>query len=74
MRVIPTFSFKPERAEDLDARMTVEISGCENCNTWTLDIHDGHLHPPQRRSERRGSPQDQHQVSSASSVANSPRS
>jgi DNA-binding HxlR family transcriptional regulator len=45
MRVIPTFSFKPERAEDLDARMTVEISDCENCNTWTLDIHDGHLHP-----------------------------
>ena len=35
----------PERAEDLDARMTVEISDCENCNTWTLDIHDGHLHP-----------------------------
>ena len=45
MRVIPTFSFKPERAEDLEARMTVEISDCDDCNTWTLDIHDGHLHP-----------------------------
>jgi DNA-binding HxlR family transcriptional regulator len=45
VRVIPTFSFNAERAEDLDARMTVEISDCENCNTWTLDIHDGHLHP-----------------------------
>lgn len=45
MRVIPTFSFKPERAEDLAARMTVEISDCSECNTWTLDIHDGHLHP-----------------------------
>lgn len=45
MRVIPTFSFKPESAADLAARMTVEISDCADCNTWTLDIHDGHLHP-----------------------------
>lgn len=45
MRVIPTFSFKPELAQDLAARMTVEISDCDNCNMWTLDIHDGHLHP-----------------------------
>lgn len=51
IRVIPTFSFKPERAEDLAARMTVQISDCEVCNTWTLDIHDGHLHP-----RRNGSP------------------
>lgn len=51
MRVIPTFSFKPESAADLAARMTVEISDCENCNTWTLDIHDGHLHP-----RRQGAP------------------
>jgi len=45
MRVIPTFSFKPERAEDLAVRMSLEISDCDSCNTWTLDIHDGHLHP-----------------------------
>ena len=45
MRVIPTFSFRPETAADLAARMTVEISDCSDCNTWTLDIHDGHLHP-----------------------------
>jgi hypothetical protein len=51
MRVIPTFSFKPESAADLAARMTVEISDCTDCNTWTLDIHDGHLHP-----RRQGSP------------------
>jgi DNA-binding HxlR family transcriptional regulator len=51
MRVIPTFSFQPESAADLAARMTVEISDCENCNTWTLDIHDGHLHP-----RRQGAP------------------
>jgi DNA-binding HxlR family transcriptional regulator len=51
VRVIPTFSFKPESAADLAARMTVEISDCADCNTWTLDIHDGHLHP-----RRAGSP------------------
>jgi DNA-binding HxlR family transcriptional regulator len=45
MRVIPTFSFKAEKATDLAARMTLEISDCDDCNTWTLDIHDGHLHP-----------------------------
>ena len=44
MRVIPTFSFKPERAEDLDAHDRRDFR-CENCNTWTLDIHDGHLTP-----------------------------
>ena len=25
--------------------MTVEIADCSDCNTWTFDIHDGHLHP-----------------------------
>lgn len=45
MRVIPAFSFKPQSAADLAARMTLEISDCDDCNTWTLDIHDGHLHP-----------------------------
>jgi len=51
MRVIPTFSFNPENAEALAARMTLEISDCDDCNTWTLDIHDGHLHP-----RRQGAP------------------
>lgn len=45
VRVIPTFSFHPERAENLDARMAVEISDAGHANTWTFDIHDGHLHP-----------------------------
>lgn len=45
VRVIPTFSFHPERAEDLSTRMTVEISDCNDCNTWTFDINEGHLHP-----------------------------
>jgi DNA-binding HxlR family transcriptional regulator len=51
MRVVPTFSFNAESAADLAARMTLEISDCQDCNTWTLDIHDGHLHP-----RRQGSP------------------
>jgi len=45
IRVIPAFSFQPARAEALSARMTVEISDCESCNTWTFDIHDGNIHP-----------------------------
>ncbi|HSE46611.1 MAG TPA: helix-turn-helix domain-containing protein [Gemmatimonadales bacterium] len=52
VRIIPTFSFKPERASELSATMVVEISDCEDCNTWTLAIHDGHIHP-----QRTGIPQ-----------------
>lgn len=44
-RVIPAFSFHPERADGLQARMTLEIQDSPDCNTWTFDIHDGHLHP-----------------------------
>src|SRR5829696_2437037 len=32
VRVIPTFSFQPERARDIEATMVVEIADCENCN------------------------------------------
>jgi len=45
VRMLPAFSFKPERAPDLDVRMVIEISDCSDCNTWTFDIHDGHIHP-----------------------------
>lgn len=45
VRVVPTFSFHPERAANLTARMTVEIADCSDCNTWTFDIHEGHLLP-----------------------------
>lgn len=45
VRMLPTFSFKPERASDLTARMVIEISDCSDCNSWTFDIHDGHIHP-----------------------------
>lgn len=51
VRMIPAFSFHPERAVDLQATMTIEISDCENCNSWTFDIHDGHLHPRRHGSE-----------------------
>ncbi|KAA0240889.1 MAG: helix-turn-helix transcriptional regulator [Dehalococcoidia bacterium] len=50
VRVLPTFSFHPERAADLQASMVVEIADCVDCNTWTFDIHDGHMHP-RRHSE-----------------------
>jgi DNA-binding HxlR family transcriptional regulator len=45
VRMIPTFSFQPHRAADLTTRMVIEISDCTDCNTWTFDIHDGHIHP-----------------------------
>ena len=45
VRVIPAFSFHPEKAADLAATMVVEISDCNDCNTWTFAIHDGHIHP-----------------------------
>ena len=45
VRTLPTFSFHPERAHGVAASMTLEINDCENCNTWTFDIHDGHIHP-----------------------------
>jgi len=51
MRMIPAFSFHPERAEHLTATMTLEISDCENCNTWTFDIHGGHIFPRRHGAE-----------------------
>lgn len=51
VRMIPAFSFLPERAEDLAATMTLEISDCENCNTWTFDIHGGHIYPKRQGSD-----------------------
>lgn len=51
MRVVPAFSFHPERADGLVASMSLEISDSEQCNSWTLDIHDGHIHPQRQRAE-----------------------
>lgn len=45
VRTLPAFSFHAENAPDLTATMVVEISDCEDTNTWTFAIHDGHLHP-----------------------------
>lgn len=50
MRVVPAFSFHPERAGDLAASMSIEIADSEQCNSWTLDIHDGHIHPKRQRA------------------------
>lgn len=51
VRTLPAFSFHPERASDLTVSMTLEISDCESCNTWTFDIHDGHIHPRRHGGE-----------------------
>jgi hypothetical protein len=51
VRTLPTFSFHPERAHGLALSMTVEISDCDDCNTWTFDIHDGHIHPRRKAAE-----------------------
>lgn len=51
VRVIPTFSFHPERALDMAATMVVEISDREGCSSWSFDIHDGHIHPRRHTSE-----------------------
>lgn len=48
VRTIPAFSFDPQRAQGLTATMAVELSDCEGCNTWSFDIHDGHIHPRRR--------------------------
>ncbi|MGI8926480.1 MAG: winged helix-turn-helix transcriptional regulator [Tepidiformaceae bacterium] len=48
VRMLPTFSFHPERAQGLSATMAIEITDCADCNTWTFDIHDGHIHPHRR--------------------------
>jgi DNA-binding HxlR family transcriptional regulator len=45
VRVVPAFAFRPELARELSATLAVEISDCDNCNSWTFEIHDGHIHP-----------------------------
>ena len=45
VRVLPAFSFNAERAEGLRLSMSVEIAESANCTSWTLSIHDGHIHP-----------------------------
>lgn len=50
VRVVPAFSFHPERAGGLAASMSVEIADSEQCGGWTLSIHDGHIHPHRNRA------------------------
>jgi DNA-binding HxlR family transcriptional regulator len=51
VRIIPTFSFDPAKAADLSASMVLEIADCADCNVWTFDIHDGHIHPRRHTSD-----------------------
>ncbi|MBA4179598.1 MAG: hypothetical protein C0506_03325 [Anaerolinea sp.] len=50
VRVVPAFSFHPERADGLNVSMSVEIAESEHCTAWTLAIHDGHIHPQRSRA------------------------
>lgn len=50
IRMLPTFSFHPERACGIEATMTLEIVDSDTCNTWSFAIHEGHLHPRRRPS------------------------
>jgi DNA-binding HxlR family transcriptional regulator len=45
VRVIPAFSFRPERAAGLSASIVIEIDDCPECNAWTFRIEDGAIHP-----------------------------
>jgi len=45
VRTAPAFLFDPAAAEGLETSMVVEISDCEDCNTWSFVISDGRLHP-----------------------------
>ena len=45
VRTLPALQFDASRAPGLAATMTIEISDCSDCNSWTYEIHDGHIHP-----------------------------
>ena len=51
IRMLPTFSFHPERSAGIEATMTLEIVDSETCNAWSFAIHDGHLHPRRHAAE-----------------------
>jgi DNA-binding HxlR family transcriptional regulator len=50
VRTAPTFLFRPERAQGLTATMVVELADCDDCNTWSFAINDGHFYPRRRES------------------------
>lgn len=52
VRMLPTFSFHPERAQGLTATMTLEIVDSQSCSTWSFDIHEGHIHPRRKPTDQ----------------------
>jgi hypothetical protein len=50
-RTLPALQFDASRAPGLAATMTLEISDCSDCNSWTYEIHDGHIHPRRHAHE-----------------------
>lgn len=45
VRVLPAFAFNPERALNLRSSLRIEISGCDECDSWTFVVQDGRLMP-----------------------------
>lgn len=45
IRSVPTFAFNPEKAVDVSATMSVELTDCENAGSWMFTICDGFLFP-----------------------------
>lgn len=45
VRVLPAFAFNPDRAEGLHSTMRIEISDCDECESWTFIVRDGRLLP-----------------------------
>lgn len=45
VRVLPAFAFNPDRAAGLQSTMRIEISDCNECDSWTFIVRDGRLLP-----------------------------
>lgn len=45
VRTLAALQFDASRVPGLVASMTIQIHGCPGYDSWTLDIHDGHIHP-----------------------------
>ncbi len=55
VRMVPTFSFQPAAAENVQVSLMLEINDCEGCSSWTFQIDNGRLIP-----QRGSAPADLH--------------
>jgi DNA-binding HxlR family transcriptional regulator len=45
VRVLPAFSFEPERAQGFQGSMLIELTDCADCNQWTYTVSGGRFLP-----------------------------